>query len=122
MNRRFFTKGDLFLLFCVSLVLLALFWGLRPKEEGETVSVYVENRLYATFPLSDREETHTVVTEKGSLTLLFTSDGVCASHSDCVDDVCVRTGSISKKGESIVCAPLGVCVTVEGGTLDGVTG
>lgn len=35
-------------------------------------------------------------------------------ESDCPDKVCVNTGEISKKGESIVCVPNGIVITIGG--------
>ena len=122
MKRGWITRADLVLICCLSLFCLLLFWFLGPKEQGNTVSVYVENELSATFALSDAPHTYVVKTEKGSLTLVFREDGVFATTSDCADAICVRTGMISRCGESIVCVPLGVCVTIEGYGLDGVTG
>lgn len=122
MNRRIVTKADLVLLLCLLVTALTLWLVLLPREEGDAVSVYVGDALCAEFSLSDTVDGYTVTTEKGSLSLTLREGAVWVTHADCPDAVCVRTGRISKKGESIVCAPLGVCVTVEGGTLDGVTG
>ena len=36
------------------------------------------------------------------------------THADCPDQICVKTGSISRSGQSIVCAPNRVVVTVTG--------
>lgn len=122
MTRKWFTHADFWVLLSVLAVILSLFLLLKPREEGDIVSVYVGNVLTAEFSFSDAPESYTVTTERGSLTLAFDEGGVSVLHADCPDHVCVRTGKIGRLGESIVCAPLGVCVTVEGGTLDGVTG
>ena len=122
MSRRIVTRADLILLLCLLVIVLTLWLVLLPREEGDTVSVYVGDTLCAEFSLSESVDGYTVTTEKGSLSLTLRDGEAWVTHADCPDAVCVRTGRISKKGESIVCAPLGVCVTVEGGTLDGVTG
>lgn len=41
---------------------------------------------------------------------------VTVSEADCPDGICVRHRSISRSGQSIVCLPHRVCVTVVGGT------
>lgn len=122
MKRRWITRTDALVLVCLLAVILVLFLVLRPKTAGDSVSVYVGNTLHAEFSLSNAPDSYTVTTEKGSLVLCFEDGAVFAESADCPDGVCVRTGSISKRGESIVCVPLGICVTVEGGMLDGVTG
>ena len=122
MKRKWITRADLFLLAGVLVCVLSLFALFGRKEAGDTVSVYVGNELLAELSLSDAQESYSVSSKNGTLTLCFDGEGVSVLHSDCPDGVCVRTGRISRLGESIVCAPLGICVTVEGGGLDGVTG
>ena len=122
MRRRFITRADLGVLLCLLLLFLAFFFLVRQGERGERVSVYVGDTLYAELSLADAPALYTVKTEKGDLTLSFDTDGVSVLHADCPDAVCVRTGRIARKGESIVCVPLGVCITVGEGALDGVTG
>ncbi len=122
MKRRWMTRADLWVLLCVLLLSLALFFLARQRETGDTVSVFVENDLYASFSLADAPASYTVKTERGSLFLSFDGDGVRVLHADCPDGVCVRTGKAHRLGESIVCVPLGVCITVGDSALDGVTG
>ena len=47
-------------------------------------------------------------------------------EADCPDRLCVRQGAVSRVGESIICLPHELVVTVEGeemdGGLDGVAG
>ena len=122
MKRKWITRADLFVLAGVLVCALSLLALSGRRTAGDTVSIYVENELFAEISLSDVKESYPVSTKNGTLTLSFDGEGVCVLHSDCSDAVCVRTGRISRLGESIVCAPLGVCITVEGGALDGVTG
>ena len=52
-------------------------------------------------------------------------DGVRVARSDCPDQVCVRTGWITKAGQSAVCLPYRVAVRLEGGAddiVDGIAG
>ena len=121
MKRKWITRADLLVLFCLLLSTLVLFL-LAPREEGDTVTVYVGNEPYIAFSLADAPREYTVTTEKGSLRLVCETDGVSVLHSDCPDAVCVRTGRIARKGESIVCVPLGICITIGESDLDGVTG
>ena len=122
MKRKWITRADLFVIFILLAAALSLYFFSKPSEAGDTVSVYVGNELCAEFSLADAPESYTVKTEKGCLVLSFEGGEAYALDADCPDHVCVRTGKIKRVGESIVCVPLGVCITVEGGTLDGVTG
>lgn len=39
---------------------------------------------------------------------------IAITQSDCPDKVCIKTGEISKKGETIVCVPNEIVITIEG--------
>ena len=50
-------------------------------------------------------QTHKVTLDAGSLTVTAESGKVSISASDCPDQICVRTGSLSSAGQSAVCLP-----------------
>ena len=56
------------------------------------------------------------VTIDGSyhLTIALTEEGVQVTESDCPTQDCVRTGTISRPGQSIVCLPEQVVVRLDG--------
>ena len=122
MKRKWLRSFDLVIVAAVLFAAALLFFFMRRGEAGDTVRVFVGNDLYTTISLSDPPAEHTVVTAHGTLTLSVTEAGVAVRDSDCPDGVCVRTGRIARRGESIVCVPLGVSVTVGDAVLDGVTG
>ena len=78
------------------------------KQNGKTVAVKQDNKIIAEYSLdTDREVplTHnTFVIENGE---------VFMSHADCKNQICVKTGRISKRGECIVCLPNRVILTIE---------
>ena len=58
--------------------------------------------------------------ESNGITLqLSIRDGrACVRASDCPDHVCVQSGWIGRAGETVLCAPAGVMLTVKGGEGD----
>ena len=52
------------------------------------------------------------------LQLLLSPEGVVMAESDCPTQDCVRTGTIRRSGQSIVCLPARVVVTLEGAVTD----
>ena len=48
------------------------------------------------------------------LTIALTEEGVQVTESDCPTQDCVRTGTISRPGQSIVCLPEQVVVRLDG--------
>ena len=76
------------------------------KHRGETVAQVVLDTL--------QEEKTVTIDGKYHLTVTVTRDGVSVTESDCPGQDCVHTGRITKAGQSIVCLPEQVIVTMEG--------
>ena len=76
------------------------------KHRGETVPQVVLDTL--------QEEKTVTIDGKYHLTVTVTRDGVSVTESDCPGQDCVHTGRITKAGQSIVCLPEQVIVTMEG--------
>ena len=104
-------KADIILilsLFIVSLLLVILM--LASRAEGAGVEVTVDGVLVATYSLSaegewDIGDTNTIVIADGCV---YMKEAVCPTGS------CIRTGKIRYVGESIVCLPNKVTVTIVG--------
>ncbi len=112
-------KNDIVLI--LALLLLALLaWGalrLTKKPGGEAV-VTVDGVLVATLPLSI-EARLPVGAERGFLNVVEVADGrVRVVDADCPDRLCVRQGWIRYDGESIVCLPHKLVVSIRGGGQD----
>ena len=99
---------------------LFLLLRLRPAA-GMAVEVAVDGVVTATFPLDTPVTWEIPGVGGGSNTLVIADGQASVIHATCPDGVCVRTGAILRTGQSIVCLPNRVVVTVIGGTpaLDG---
>ena len=64
-----------------------------------------------TYPLS-ADRTVTVSSGNITLTVEIRDGRAHVSDSDCPDKICQRTGWISRKGETVICAPAAVRLTV----------
>ena len=92
----------------VSFVCIRLF----AEGKGRSVKVYVDSKLSKTFDLgSDRE--YFIETNYGYNLLIIKNNRVRILDADCPNKICVDKGYISKNGESIICLPHHVVVTVE---------
>ncbi len=83
-------------------------------ENGSEVKVYVDGKETATYSLRD-DGIYSVKGKNGNNTLVIKGGEAMMKDADCPDRLCVKQGSISKNGESIVCLPHKVIVTVGGG-------
>jgi hypothetical protein len=111
MDRRL--RSDLLLGGGVLLAALALFLLFRPGGAGAWVVVTVDGVETARCGLS---EERTLTIGEDAYNVLKISNGMAAVvEANCGDHTCIRTGAISREGETIVCLPHRMVVRVEGG-------
>lgn len=107
------TKRDILLIFCVIILGVVL---LLPKSfarsEGERVIVNCDGKETAYSLKNDGE--YSIVSGGYHYVLRVENGTVSVAYSDCPDKVCVRSGRISHSGESVVCIPGRLVVTVSG--------
>lgn len=87
------------------------------RGEGSAVRVEVDGTVMGTYPLSVDREVEIITGENGEeLNLLVIEDGkATVTTATCPDGICAAHKPISREGESIVCLPHKVVITVIGG-------
>ena len=115
-------KNDIFLILAVLLLAGAL-WGILAltKRQGGEAVVTVDGDIVAKLPL--REDTAVMILPGGGFpadcdfrnTVEVSGGRVRVTEANCPDGICERTGWIEYEGESIVCLPHKLVVTVVGG-------
>lgn len=94
-------------------------WGGRGEAAEPEAVITVDGETVERIPLENRERTERIVSSCG-YTLRVVAEGgdIWVESSDCPTQDCVRTGHISRSGQSVVCLPARVIVRLEGGTAD----
>ena len=112
-------RYDLILIAVCLFVSLAL-WAViaLAKKPGTEVVVTVDGEEYATYSLSEDREV-VIETKKGRNVLTIKDGYADITDATCPDGLCERQRKINKSGETLVCLPNQVTVTVIGGE-DGV--
>ena len=82
------------------------------SADALSVVVRADGAELERFPLGETERRYT--NNGYTLTLAATAEGVCVSQADCPTRDCVRTGTVTRAGQSIVCLPARIVVTLEG--------
>lgn len=121
-------RHDLYLIIsiCViSAILYFIVWINKSMPGEGRVIVYLDQQQILEFPLdADRQEW--IDTGKGHRNLLQIRNGkVSVSDANCRDHLCVKQGEISGNGESIICLPHRLTITIENNIereLDAVSG
>lgn len=87
------------------------------REEGSIAVVEVDGEVFGKYPLTSDG----VFSLNGGTNILVIENGAAyLNYSDCPDHVCERTGKIRHVGESIICLPNRLSVTVKGDANGGV--
>ncbi len=91
------------------------------RGEGDTVTVTVDGKVFATYSLHDDTSVDIRTGENGEQSnLLLIKDGKArVETATCPDGICAAHRPISKEGESIVCLPHRVVITVSAKATDG---
>ena len=112
---RKFRNDLIFIAVLLVLVILAGLAFLLLRGEGDTVTVTVDGRVYGTYPLSE-DLTLDIRTggEGEELNRLIIRGGEAfVETATCPDGICAAHKPIFRDGESIVCLPHKVVITVK---------
>lgn len=122
-------KGDIIL---VAIILVAVLLGtagfnfLKKSDAGNKNIAVIrkDNRIIRKIDLDKVKESERI-TVGGSYrdTILVEKGRIRFEEADCPDQVCVKTGWLSKKGDMAVCLPNRTIIKIEGETdeVDGTT-
>ena len=114
MKKGLIKKGDIITAAVILAVCLALFLGLYifNPNNGNYVQITQKGTVTATLPL-DRDSVYDVETGgKITNTVEIKDEAVSVTYASCPDQICANHSSISKTGESIICLPNKVVVSV----------
>ena len=118
--KRFIVKRRIDIIVIASLLLLSLIVLLvisLAKKEGAIARVEIGGEIVGEYPLDVNKE----YSLNGGTNVLTIKDGAAyMTYSKCPDHTCERVGKIKFVGETIVCLPNKVSVTIIGNSDDGV--
>ena len=96
-------------------VLLTVLPLLTARAGGELVVTTPEGEQI--YPLSE-DAAFEIVSRGITLSVVIEDGAAYVKDSTCPDGVCRSTRAVSKRGETVLCAPAGVQLTVRGGDGD----
>lgn len=109
-------KADWILISCI-VFLAGIFWLWcsidRSTQNGGQVVITINGKEYQRLTLT--ESTRIELPAKDGNSVLVISDGKCYMESAyCPDQICVKHKPIQAKGESIICLPYKIVISIEG--------
>ncbi len=110
-------KRDIILVLSMVIIAAAAFLiiNFAVKKDGSYAVIKVDGNVIKTQDLNSGETTIEVNGYQGGVNKVVINDGkVSMTEADCPDELCVKTGKISRVGETIVCLPHRVVVEIKG--------
>ncbi len=117
-KRKYFSLPDLLIVaVVVGAVLLGCFRLIFPLgDQGLVCVVKVDGEVFEEIPLSSvREKYEYKISGDSRVVLCVSPEGVWFKESDCPDKLCINTGVLNRAGQSAVCLPERVSVTLTTG-------
>ncbi len=113
---KLFYKRDILVILAV-LGLAALLWFfVWQSEAGAVVKVSLDGETVKTAPLHNNGEF--TVGEIPGMVFAVENGQAFVARSDCPDKLCERMGRVSRAGQTVVCLPNRVVLTVEISVVD----
>lgn len=113
--RNFFKIGDIIVIAVIAVV--SLFLVFYPVlGEVEYAVIYVNGEEYGRFDLNSVEpKTIEISSDYGFNIVKIEKGQACVTESNCRDKLDVKAGAIGRAGQSLVCLPNRLVITIEGG-------
>lgn len=112
-------KGDFAIL--IVLVVVALGWFIKDfiwtDDINKHAVIKVDTQIYDTLLLESSNEHREIplnLPDNNYVHIVMEKDKIWVEDASCPDKVCVKTGTITKSGQSIVCLPNKTVVYIEG--------
>ncbi len=93
-------------------IIALVIWHFIYSDDGKYVTIEQRNELIGTYPLNVDKEIE--IEYRGKVVnKIIIKDGYCyMEEAECPDHLCIKQGKVNKSGQTIVCLPNRVVVTV----------
>lgn len=106
-------KYDIIAIICVAVIVIISYItvNLLRNDEADTVVIYVDGKIEKKLDLNKNQE-YKVNVDNGYNIIRIKDKKAKIKESDCSNQTCVNTGTISKDGQTLICLPHKVEVTI----------
>lgn len=93
-------------------IIALVIWHFLYSDDGKYVTIEQRNELIGTYPLNVDKEIE--IEHRGKVVnRIIIKDGYCyMEEAECPDHLCIKQGKVNKSGQTIVCLPNRVVITV----------
>ncbi|WP_347996482.1 NusG domain II-containing protein [Eubacterium sp. CAG:156] len=106
-------KYDIIAIICVAVIVIIsyIMVNLLRNDEADTVVIYVDGKIEKKLDLNKNQE-YRVNVDNGYNIIRIKDKKAKIKESDCSNQTCVNMGTISKDGQTLICLPHKVEVTI----------
>lgn len=105
-------KADIILCVLLAIAAAAGFFYTNNNNSGSYIVITVDGKTVLNKPLSSLPASFAVAVPSGNICLHHSSSGIYVASSPCPDKLCMKQGTISASGSSIVCVPCRTAITL----------
>lgn len=108
-------KGDFLIILLIAVLeaaLMAVF--LRGPSPGGVAVIELDNAPVHSVPLDGGDRDYEIQGAHGQVVVSLRDGRVSFSESSCPDQTCVRTGRLSRAGQTAACVPNRVLIRIDG--------
>jgi len=107
-------KSDIVFILLAALLIGGAFLAFEiiSNSHGRTVVIEEGNEVVGSYPLSE-DRTIPVQGPLGISTVIIKNGEVYMADSPCSNKICIDMGRVSEKGDSIICLPNRIYITIQ---------
>jgi hypothetical protein len=108
--------GDFILLAVILIIAVANLGMFTHRNDGDTTAVIIKDGKIIKEIKLDEIKDRLVIKNEGIYNSIIVAENgrIRFEESDCPDKVCVKTGWISRPGQTSVCLPAGIIIKIAG--------
>lgn len=110
--RKFGKKDIISIAVIIAASVIAAFIAFTTSHEGSTMVITVSGEEYGRYPI-DTDRVITVDTGSGINEITINNGEAYVSYADCPQGICAHHKPVSRSGESIICVPHEVVISIE---------
>ncbi|MBR6531021.1 MAG: NusG domain II-containing protein [Clostridia bacterium] len=111
--KKLFGRADILVIISVLALSLLLFIPNLLNNDDLTAQIYVDGELIEEICLKSVEDDYTFSPKNGT-EIAVKKGQICFNGACCRDELCIRSGWLSKKGQTSACLPERVVITIKG--------
>lgn len=111
--KKLFNRADLIIIVSVLILSLLLFIPNLFNDSTLTARIYVDGEITEEIDLASVEKSYTLTPLSG-VEITVDKGKICFSDACCKDELCIKSGWLSKKGQTAACLPERVVIAIEG--------